>query len=244
MYSGLPGRLAAGSTMDDIVPSRFDYDALDNPDNPVRLRLNSTAKAVSQDNCDRVNISYVRGGTAHHVQARHCISACYKAVIPSLCPKLPADQREALSMQVKMPMLYTNLALRNWQAWKKLGIGAVMAPSSYHTVAKLEFPVSMGGYQFGDSPEQPGVVNMERSLLRNNEGLAPKDQYRLARHELLATPSTAGRTDIRTNTSLQTMRGMTIRTMNASPMCERVVVSEKSPSPIQMPDALDASQRL
>ncbi len=29
---------------------------------------------------------------------------------------------------------------------------------------------------------------MERFLLRNNEGLAPKDQYRLGRHELLATP--------------------------------------------------------
>jgi spermidine dehydrogenase len=91
-------------------------------------------------------------------------------------------------MQVKTPILYTNVALRNWQAWKKLGIGAVMAPSSYHTAVKLEFPVSLGGYEFGDSPEQPVVVNMERFPHRNNEGLAPKDQYRAGRHELLATP--------------------------------------------------------
>jgi spermidine dehydrogenase len=183
----IPG-VAPGSTMDDIVLSRFNYDALDNPDNPVRLRLNSTATAVSQDNDDRVNVSYVRAGIAHQIQAQHCILACYNAMIPSLCPELPAEQREALSMQVKSPILYTSVALRNWQAWKKLGIGAVMSPSSYHTHAKLEFPVSMGGYQFGDSPEQPVVVNMERFPHRNNEGMAPKDQHRIGRHELLATP--------------------------------------------------------
>ncbi|MFT7048700.1 MAG: spermidine dehydrogenase [Halioglobus sp.] len=180
--------VAPGSTMDDIVLSRFNYDALDSSENPVRLRLNSTVTAVSQDNGDRVNISYVRGGTAHQVRARHCILACYNAVIPSLCPELPAEQREALAMQVKTPILYTSVALRNWQAWKKLGIGAVMAPSSYHTVAKLDFPVSLGGYDFGDAPEQPVVINMERFPHRNNEGLAPKDQYRMGRHELLATP--------------------------------------------------------
>jgi spermidine dehydrogenase len=180
--------VASGSTMDDIVLSHFNYDALDSPENPVRLRLNSTATAVSQDNGDKVNVSYVRDGIAHQIQARHCILACYNSVIPSLCPQLPPEQREALAMQVKTPILYTSVALRNWQAWKKLGIGAVMAPSSYHTAVKLDFPVSMGGYQFGDSPEQPVVVNMERFPHRNNEGLAPKDQYRLGRHELLATP--------------------------------------------------------
>lgn len=179
--------VAPGKTMEDIVLSQFNYDALDNRDNPVRLRLNSTVTAVSQENGDRVNINYVRGGIAHQVRARHCILACYNAVIPSLCPQLPAKQRQALAMQVKTPILYTNVALRNWQAWKKLGIGAVMSPSSYHTVAKLDFPVSLGGYQFGDSSEHPTVINMERFPHRNNEGLAPKDTYRLGRHELLAT---------------------------------------------------------
>lgn len=53
-------------------------------------------------------------------------------MIPSLCPEPPKPQREALKEQVRAPILYTNVALRNWQAWKKLGIGAVVSPGGYN----------------------------------------------------------------------------------------------------------------
>jgi spermidine dehydrogenase len=177
--------------MDDEVTARFDYSKLDEAKSPVRLRLNSTAVRVEHDgdpqSAKRVRISYVRGGRAYRVQARACVLACYNMMIPHLCPELPAPQREALALQVKTPILYTNVALRNWQAWKKLGIGAAIAPGGYHINAMLDFPVSLGGYQFAEGPDDPIVVHMERFPHRSNMGLTPRDQHRVGRYELLST---------------------------------------------------------
>jgi len=187
----IPG-VASGDTMDDIVDAAFDYSKLDQANSRVRLRLLSTAVRVKHDgdpkSAKRVHISYVRGGRAYRVQARSCVLACYNAMIPHLCPELPASQREALALQAKSPILYTNVALRNWKAWKKLGIGAAIAPGSYHINAMLDFPVSMGGYSFAKEPDDPIVVHMERFPHRNNEGMTAREQFRAGRHDLLSTP--------------------------------------------------------
>jgi spermidine dehydrogenase len=186
----IPGS-APGSTMEDIVTARFDYDKLDVADSAVRLRLNSTAIHVENEGgskaAKQVNVSYVQDGQLARVNARHCVLACYNAMIPSICPELPVAQREALALQVKTPMLYTSVALRNWRAWKNLGIGGVVAPSSYHNNAMLDFPVSLGGYRFSSNQDEPIMVHMERFYYRANEGLSQREQHRLGRYDLYAT---------------------------------------------------------
>jgi spermidine dehydrogenase len=187
----IPG-VAPGSDMDDVVTVRFDYSRLDEPASPVRLRLNSTVVRVQHEGdmttAKQVRVSYVNNGVRNEVRARHCVLACYNAMVPSLCPELPEGQKDALRLQVKAPILYTNVALRNWQAWQKLRIAAATAPGSYHTVVMLDFPVSMGGYRFAGGPEDPIVVHMERFLHNNNQGLTAREQHRLGRQELLTTP--------------------------------------------------------
>jgi len=184
--------VAPGNTMEDIVVARFDYSQLDQINSPVRIRLNSTVTNVSHDGdsrtARRVWVSYVRDGQAFRVQARGCVLACNNSIIPFLCPELPAAQREALAFQVRMPILYTNVALRNWQAWKKLGIGAVYAPGSYHVHATLDFPVSMGNYAFSGGPDEPVVVHMERFPHVNYQGLSASEQFRRGQYELISTP--------------------------------------------------------
>ena len=186
----IPG-VAPGSTPDDILMAKFDYSKLDVATSPVRLRLNSTVVRVQHDGdpktSKQVGFDYVQGGQACRVRARHCVLACYNSIIPSLCPELPENQREALAMPVKTPVLYTNVVLNNWRAWKKLGIGAVVSSGSYHPVSMLDFPVSFGGQQYADNADEPVTVHMERFAHRNNEGLTPREQRRLGRHDLLAT---------------------------------------------------------
>ena len=63
-----------------------------------------------------------------------------------------------------------------------------MSSGSYHVNALLDFPVSWGGQNYADNPDDPITVHMERFPHRNNEGLSPREQRRLGRHELLATP--------------------------------------------------------
>jgi spermidine dehydrogenase len=187
----IPG-VATGSTMDDIVTARFDYSRLDEPSSPVRIRLNSTVVQVQHEGgaatAKQVRVSYVCNGVRNEILARNCVLACYNAMIPSLCPELPQKQKEALALQVKAPILYTNVALRNWKARQKLGVAAVTAPGGYHSVAMLDFPVSMGDYRFASGPDDPIIVHMERFLHTNNQGLTPREQHRLGRQELITTP--------------------------------------------------------
>jgi len=89
---------------------------------------------------------------------------------------------------VKVPILYTNVLLRDWKAWKKLGLAAVSAPGGYHAISILDFPVSLGGYEFSHGPDEPIVVHMERFATKPDAGPTPSEQYRAGRHELLATP--------------------------------------------------------
>ena len=183
--------VAPGSSMEDLITATFDYEQLDRASSHVRLRLNSTVVHVEQggeaSNSNMVNITYIREGKAHKAQAYGAVLACNNSAIPYLCPQLPEEQREALAFQVKTPILYTSVALRNWRAWKKIGIGAVMCPGSYHINATLDFPVSWGDYQFSTNPDQPVIVHMERFPHVSNQGLTARQQHRAGRHELLAT---------------------------------------------------------
>jgi spermidine dehydrogenase len=186
----IPG-VAPGSTMEDVVTARFDYDRLDTPDSKVRMRLGSTVIRAENDGspktAKRVGVTYVRGGQAYRVWGRSCVLACYNAMIPALCPELPKPQREALALAVKSPILYTNVLLRDWKAWKKLGLAAVSAPGSYHAVSMLDFPMSLGGYEFSRGPDQPIVVHMERFATKTDAGPTAREQHRAGRHELLST---------------------------------------------------------
>jgi spermidine dehydrogenase len=89
---------------------------------------------------------------------------------------------------VKSPILYSNVALRNWQSWKKLGVGALLNPGSYHVTTHLDYPVDFGDYRYPRDPDEPAVVHMVRFPHRSNAGLTPGEQKRAGRHELFATP--------------------------------------------------------
>ena len=186
----IPG-VAPGSTMEDVVTAYFDYDRLDTNKTKVRLRLNSTVVHVANDGdaktAQQVSVGYVQGGRSHRVRARNCVLACNNAMIPAMCPEIPAKQREALAWQIKTPMLYTSVALRNWRAWKKLGVGGMVSPSGYHTNAILDFPVSLGDYKFSANPDEPIMVHMERFFYLADEGLTQKEQHRAGRLELYGT---------------------------------------------------------
>ena len=179
-----------GSTAEDIVMARVDYSRLDRSDSPVRLRLSSTAVRAfnvgDPDTASAVAVTYIRNGKTYNVRARHCVMAGYNAMIPYLCPELPEKQKEALHEAVKAPLVYTNVALRNWQAFKKLGISDVYAPGCYFSGFGLNAKVDIGGYSSPATPDEPVFIRMLRVPTR--PGLPEHDQNKVGRAELLATP--------------------------------------------------------
>ncbi len=71
------------------------------------------------------------------------------------------------------------------------------APGSYHAKALLDFPVSLGGYEFSESPDDPVVVHMER-FGKTNAALTPREQFRAERYRMLGTPFSDIEREIRT----------------------------------------------
>ncbi|MGA2428231.1 MAG: NAD(P)-binding protein [Candidatus Acidiferrum sp.] len=180
-----------GGTMEDVVTARADYGKLDQADSIVRLRLNTTVMHVQHapataDSKKEVEVSYIRGGKLQSVRGKNCVLACYNMMIPYLCPELPDKQKDALSYLVKTPLVYTHVALRNWTSFSKLGVHQIVAPGGYHTYTALDFPVTIGQYQFPSTPEEPMVLFLLRTPCK--PGLPMRDQYRAGRIELMATP--------------------------------------------------------
>jgi spermidine dehydrogenase len=183
-----------GSTMEDVVTARADYAQLDRAENSVRVRLNSTvvnvkhagASTSSKDAAKTVQVSYMRGGKLLSVTGKNCVLACYNVMIPYLCPELPEGQKEALAYLVKAPLVYTRVAINNWTSFSKLGIRQIVSPASYHTYTALDFPVSIGKYNFPSKPEEPAVLFMLRTPCQ--PGIPVRDQNRAGRMELLQTP--------------------------------------------------------
>ena len=176
---------APGGTMDDIVLAPFDYQALDRPGEGVRIRLNATCVAV-RDTGARVVVGYMRDGVPRRAAGKHVVLACFHSMIPYIMPELPVKQREALAQNVKTPLVYTNVLVRDWQAWARLKISDIVAPMSFHNRVALDFPVSLGGYRNPRDPAEPMLLHMVHVPGAPNSGLDARAQFRAGRAKLLA----------------------------------------------------------
>jgi spermidine dehydrogenase len=135
---------------------------------------------------DEVHLAYVRAGATHRVAAKHAVLACFHMVVPHIMPELPAEQRAALALNVKTPIVYTNVLVRDWRPWVRLGVHDISAPMSFHSRVKLDFPVSLGGYRHSRDPAEPICLHLVHVAGEANRGLDARTQFRIGRGKLLA----------------------------------------------------------
>ena len=176
-----------GSTMEDVVTTKVDYSKLDGNEKGVNIRLNSTAlHAVNTGDSNGVDITYITGETVHKVQTKKCVMACYNFVIPYLCPELPTLQKENLSYSVKAPITYTKVMVNNWRAFAEQNLDFVYYTNDLYKQVELDYPVSMGDYQFGKTPDDPMILHMcYVPWMQDYQGA---DQWRAGRTEMLTMP--------------------------------------------------------
>ena len=178
-----------GSSWSDVVEAKANYAKLDSSASPVKIRLNSTAVRVKHSgdpaSAKEVEVAYARGGKVYAAKSKNCILACWHVVIPYICEELPQKQRDALSSAQKVPLLYTNVVLRDWTSFKKLNANAIYAPGCYHTRIALDSAVSVGGYECARKPEEPIVIHMMRTPCK--PGRPAREQHSMGRIELFST---------------------------------------------------------
>jgi spermidine dehydrogenase len=185
----IPGA-APGRDAEDVVTATFDYGQLDKADSHVRIRLNSIVVSAKHPGevakAKQVDVTYLRDREFFTVRGVNVILACWNMMIPYLCPELPEKQQEALRYGVKVPLVYTAVAIRDWKAFEKLGVQNIACPGMYHYQMNLDLAVDVGSYESPKSPERPILVRMERTPCL--PGLPERDQHRAGRGDLLSTP--------------------------------------------------------
>jgi len=181
--------VAEGSNAEELLLARFDYAELDKASNLVRLRLNSTVVNVKHvgkaQNASKVSVSYVNGHKLCQVRAHAVVMACYNMMIPYIVSDLPEKQAAALKLQTKSPLQYTTVGLKNWRAMQEMGIGLAMCPGHWHQVVQMDFPVTMGGYEFTKTPDDPCVLQMVSCPTGETVGAPAVEQFREARYRML-----------------------------------------------------------
>ncbi len=157
-----------GHTAEDVVTATANYGALDREGAPVRIRLSSTvvgARNLSSPKASKgVELAYARGGHLYRVHAANCIMASWNMMIPYICSDMPDAQKAALHELVKVPLVYTSVAIRNWRAFKKLGVQQIYCPGSYVSSCRLNWPVDVGGYKSVRSPDDPVLLFMIKAF--------------------------------------------------------------------------------
>jgi len=175
-----------GSSMEDVVLAKVNYALLDK-NSLTRIRLNSTVVNVSHNqDSSAVDLTYVRNYQAHTIRAKKCILACYNSAIPYLCSELPKKQVEGLKYNIKVPLTYTKVMIPNWRAFAELGLDFVYYTNDFFKQVELDYPVSIGGYKFNKSPNDPMVLHMCHS--HHSIDIKGPDQWKEGRRRLLSTP--------------------------------------------------------
>ena len=176
-----------GETMEDSVTARLDYSKLDREGADMRIRLNSTVvNAQHTGNGSAVDVTYVHRGDAHTLRARHCVMACYNSAIPYICPEVPEEQRAGLAYNVKIPLTYTKVMIPHWRWFADLGIRYVFYTNDFFKQVELDYPVSLGDYEFSSSPDDPMCLHM--CYVPYFDDIQGPEQWRAGRRRLLETP--------------------------------------------------------
>ena len=191
--------VAPSQSMEDLVTDHYDYSALDQPGNAARIRLSSmvtTLKHRGGDLSGPVDVTYVKGDAAFQVSAKKVVWAGYHAMLPYLCPDIPEEQRAALALSERAPLTYTNVLIRNWRSFKKLGFSRAYCPGSVFNSVRMTFPVSMGDYKHSSTPDDPVILHLQH--IPTDPGKSAAEQFRQGRRQLLETPFETFELNVRT----------------------------------------------
>ena len=184
----IPG-VAKGNNAEELVLAKFNYAKLDKSSNTARIRLNSTVVNVEHGeklrNSSDVTVNYISDNKSYQVKGKGVVMACYNMMIPHIVSDLPKEQDAALRRLSKIPLQFTTVGLKNWRAMKEMGIGMAMSPGNIHQAVGMDFPISMGGYEYTKTPDDPCILHMRCCFLGETVGAPQIEQFREARYRML-----------------------------------------------------------
>ena len=184
----IPEVAPAMDGISDVAIAQFDYDALDEAKQNIRVRLSSTVVGVKEMTDEKVQVDYVKNGEPLRVTANHCVLACYNAMIPHLCPEMSDAQKQGLSYGEKVPFVFANVLLADGVAFSQLGLTITQCPFDAFQWVVAGPTMTTGGYAPPRTAADSMVVFMMGSPTpADDETSAARDLFRRGRHKIYAT---------------------------------------------------------
>ncbi len=146
----------------------------------MRLRLEASVVRVKHDGdpatAKSVTLTYVEGGKLKSVSTAQVVLACWNRIIPKITDEVAAPQVDALNDQIKVPLIYGTVLLKDWTAFDKLKIDGFDAPNCFWRACFTDDPVSIGDYKFADAPTDPMLLHLWAMPLPGTKGMSARDQ--------------------------------------------------------------------
>ncbi len=124
----IPAAFKGEYRLADILNSPVQWEQLDRPNQPVRMRVSSTVIEVvhadPSNPAKGVIVTYAHGGSLYRVRAKAVVCASQQHVNRNICRDVPEEYRTAMSTFHHAPMHTVNVAVRHWKFMERLGIAS------------------------------------------------------------------------------------------------------------------------
>ena len=183
----IPSAITGEPVFDDIITGSINFKALDNPGQPVRIRLGSTALSVRHEGSgsSAVRIVATDAGRVYSIRARGVVMASGGWINRFVVRDLPDEFRHAYAQFNHAPFLVANVALSNWRFLYELGITACRWEGGFGYTCNIRRPMRVGPHPAPLDPDKP--VTLTFYVPMHTPGLPVKAQVTKGRAELFYT---------------------------------------------------------
>ncbi len=183
-----PEAISGEATFPAIHGGRIQFDMMDRPGTPCRLRAGATVVRVVQQGegpSGTVTVTYAKDGTLHTVRGRTLIWSAASWTAKHAMEGLPEDYHTAMESFPRSPMLSVNVALDNWRFLYDLGYTGCSWRGGFGFTANIRPNMYVGDYRPPLDPDHPNLFTFYVPF--NQHGLSLVDQGKVGRQKLLAT---------------------------------------------------------
>ena len=159
----LPDAIRGTRSFADVLFAPINFNALDRPQH-TRIRLGATAVAVRHngppDSAGEVHVTYAVNGELARVHGKAVIVAAGGWIARHIVRDMPPAYTAAYGQFHHGPILVANVAVRNWQAFAKLGISSAHWFDGLGFFVNVRQPMKIQGVPVPLDPSKPAMLTL------------------------------------------------------------------------------------
>lgn len=181
----IPDSMSGDLSFADVLNHSVNFDVLDKPNSPTRIRLNATVFRIEHQG-DGVVVTYEKGGKLYRTRARSAVVASAGWANRRTVADLPQEIRNAYEEFQYAPAMSVNVALTNWRFLYKLDAPAVRYfNGDFGWSCNIRQNMVAGPFHPPLHPDKPTVLTFYLGLY--TAGRPAGEQGNLGREKMLST---------------------------------------------------------